>query len=252
MNPPESILHTWRKFDRFPMETLTKAWHFNKTSGPKQRSVSLMREHHEQFGVTGNCFDLALWLLDEFRQDGIEAYPIGDDPDPDHMHAAVIALDDKGNRYLCDLGDQWLKPVLLKTSGELLDGFFPAARVGVTSNKTHATVRYHRPNGKTSSQTYSLQPVDMADFLAAAEYSQNHIRPQPLVECRVPHEGGIAHWEFDDWISFLSTDEGLQPEPDAGSLEEWTERICMRTGFSKEIVFTALQHFDSIHKKESR
>lgn len=59
LNAPHSILSVWKKFDRFPMETLTKAWFYDKAGIKKQREVSLMKEHHDQYGITGNCFDLA-------------------------------------------------------------------------------------------------------------------------------------------------------------------------------------------------
>jgi hypothetical protein len=77
MHPKQSMLQTWKKFDSFPMETLTKAWYFDKGTPKKQRDVSQMKEHRERYGITGNCFDLALWLLDEFKKDGVKAYPIG-------------------------------------------------------------------------------------------------------------------------------------------------------------------------------
>ncbi len=47
-------------------------------------------------GVTGNCYDLAIWLLDEFDNDGITAYPIGHDLGTDDAHVAVMALDEEG------------------------------------------------------------------------------------------------------------------------------------------------------------
>jgi hypothetical protein len=61
--PSQDILAIWKRFDGFPMETLTKAWMSTQTDGPRQRSVPLMKEHFEQYGNTGNCFDLALWLF---------------------------------------------------------------------------------------------------------------------------------------------------------------------------------------------
>ncbi|WP_327204675.1 hypothetical protein [Paenibacillus terrae] len=88
---PNEILSIWEKFNTFPMETLTKAWFYKKTDGKKQRDVSLMKEHHERYGITGNCFDLAIWLLHEFEKEGIEAYPIGHDLGTTEAHVAVIA-----------------------------------------------------------------------------------------------------------------------------------------------------------------
>lgn len=64
----------WHRFDSFPMVTITKTWHLKKLKNPKQRAVEEMYEHHLRFGASGNCFDLAIWLMDEFRKTGIEAY----------------------------------------------------------------------------------------------------------------------------------------------------------------------------------
>ena len=72
MNAPPEILAVWNKFHDFPMETLTKAWFYSRSGDKKQRTVALMKEHKAQYGITGNCFDLAIWLLDEFKRDGIE------------------------------------------------------------------------------------------------------------------------------------------------------------------------------------
>ena len=41
MIAPKNILTTWKKFDDFPMETLTKAWFHKKSKNKKQRDVSL-------------------------------------------------------------------------------------------------------------------------------------------------------------------------------------------------------------------
>lgn len=86
MFAPESILTTWIKFDSFPMETLTKAWFYKQGTRKKQRDVALMKEHRNKYGLSGNCFDLAIWLLDEFQKDGIQAYPIGHNLNTEHAH----------------------------------------------------------------------------------------------------------------------------------------------------------------------
>ncbi len=112
MRPTGDILSVWKRFDRFPMETLTKAWYFTKTDGSKQRDVSMMKEHYLQYGSTGNCFDLAIWLLAELRKEGVEAYAIGHDLFTPKAHVAVVAVNAEGRSYLCDLGDQWIQPVL--------------------------------------------------------------------------------------------------------------------------------------------
>ncbi|MFM9279501.1 hypothetical protein [Paenibacillus jiagnxiensis] len=246
----DEILSVWRKFDHFPMETLTKAWYFQKNTGKKQREVAQMKEHREQYGITGNCFDLALWLLHEFEKEGIEAYPIGHDMGTEDAHVAVIAKSEKGHRYYCDLGDQWLNPVLVDADSEdyteeRLEGFFPAAEIQVQSAGDLCTVLYHRPNGKSSQQSFHLAPIPIHEFWQAAEVCQNIVQKEPLLECRVPYKNETAHWEFYDWESFLSTTEGLFNEPETESIEEWCVRIHQKTGYDTKFLSEAL----NIYKK---
>ncbi|MDM5317231.1 hypothetical protein QUF49_14575 [Fictibacillus sp. b24] len=249
MIPSKEILKTWRKFDDFPMETLTKAWYFHKGASIKQREVSLMKEHRNQYGITGNCFDLAIWLLDEFRQDGITAFPIGSQFHTEHAHVAVVALDDQGNRFLCDLGDQWLRPLLVETQREdytkdRLRGFFPGAEIQVQpENNDTVEILYHRPNGKTSKQVFDLNPIEMNDFLRGAEYSQNLIGSKPLFECRVPHNGETAHWEFYNWESFLSTNDGLHKEDQTEAISHWVDVIHQKANYNKGFLFDALSKY---------
>lgn len=252
----ESILKTWEKFNNFPMETLTKVWFFNKGSIVKQRNVSLMREHRELYGLSGNCFDLTLWLLDEFSKDGVKAYPIGHNLNTENAHVAVIAINENGNRYFCDLGDQWLKPILIDTesddyTNEKLSGFFPAAKVQVQNEEGGIKILYHRSNGKVSKQLFNTQPIEMDDFFKAAEFSQKLIKPNPLLECRVPYKSEIAHWEFYNWESFLSTSEGLFKEQTLDKIEEWVEKISQKTNFNKEIVLDVLNKYKIIQNKAS-
>lgn len=141
---------------RFPDGNINQCWFFNKSSTEKQQNVSLMREHREQYGLSGNCFDLALWLLDEFNKDGVDAYPVGHNLNTtEDAHVAVIAMNEKGNRYLCDLEDQWLSPILIDTDSEdytndVLSDFFPGAKVQVLNNEIGTEILYHRANGKVS------------------------------------------------------------------------------------------------------
>lgn len=117
MFAPQNILNVWRKFNEFPIERLTKLWFYNQENHKKHRDVALMKEHRSQYGISGNCFDLAIiWLLDELQKDRITAYPIDHDLNSEDTHVAVIALDESGNRSLCDLGDQgdqWINPILI-------------------------------------------------------------------------------------------------------------------------------------------
>ncbi|OXS59618.1 hypothetical protein B0G93_110102 [Bacillus sp. V-88] len=251
MNASESILHTWTKFNDFPMETLTKVWFYQQGSVQKQRDVSLMREHREQFGMSGNCFDLALWLLDEFKRDGVEAYPVGHNLNSEEAHAAVIALNEKGERFLCDLGDQWLNPILIDTqspdySNEKLDGFFPAAKVQVQAHPAGIEILYHRPNRIVSKQVFQTERIEMDIFLKAAEHSQHMIKNHPLLECRIPYQSETAHWEFYNWESFLSTSEGLMKDSKLETVSEWAERIHGKTGYNKGILKEILEHYRKI------
>lgn len=251
MIAPKPIIDVWRRFDAFPMETLTKAWYYNKSEGNKQRNVSLMKEHREQFGITGNCFDLALWLLDEFKRAGIESYPIAHDLHTEDAHVAVVALDDRGKRYLCDLGDQWLNPILIdkgseEYTDEKLAGFFPAASVQVLPEGEALKVLYHRPNGKSSKQSYDTKKIPMEEFLAAAEHSQNLIKSVPLLECRVAFQNETAHWEFYNWKSFLSTTEGLHHDSNGSGFEFWVDQIHEVTGYDKTFLEEALGVYSKI------
>lgn len=248
MKAPEEVLVVWRKFDAYPMETLTKVWHGSRAGRKKQREVAQMKEHRERYGITGNCFDLAIWLLAEFEAAGIAAYPVGSGFGTEGVHAAVMAEDGKGRRFLCDLGDQWIQPVLMEAGSpdftqEKLSGFFPGAEVEVKRAPGGMEVVYHRPNGKSFRQLYALEPVSRGEFLAAAEYSQNHIHPEPLVEVRLPYGSETAHWEFDNWNSFMSTGSGLFPDEPLHTVEQWAERIHEKTAFDQAVLLESLQYY---------
>ncbi|MFC4711633.1 hypothetical protein [Planococcus dechangensis] len=251
MRAGEDILGVWRCFDGLPMDNLVKAWHYEQAGVKKQRSVEEMREHRKAYGLGGNCFDLALWLLTDFRAAGIEAYPIGSKLGTEQGHAAVLAIDESGRRFLCDLGDQWIQPILAETQDEaFLDapqqGFFPGAAVQLSAEPDGLTVIYQRPGGKLSVQKYSLDPVDLSEFWQAAEYSQHQLGKTPMIEVRVAHEGELAHWEFNSWQSELSTTAGLINEEPAPSLDAWIERIHARSGYDRDIVEFALAFYKSL------
>lgn len=245
MKASKEILSVWEAFDDFPMETLTKAWFYQRSGETKQRPVPQMKEHKQQYGITGNCFDLAIWLADEFAQQRIKAYPIGDAIHTEDAHVAVIAEDEKGNRFLCDLGDQWIQPVLIEQAHaafttEKLAGFFPGAQVQVMPRNQEVEILYHRPNGKISRQTYETRAIGWDEFGEAAERSQRNVYPKPLLEKRVPHGNEIAHWEFFDWQSFLSTSDGLFKDAPLSKVEEWVERLHGKTGFDPDFLRESL------------
>ncbi len=243
MKSLDTIMNIWHKFDSFPMETLTKAWLHRQGIGARQRTVPEMAEHRITYGTSGNCFDLAIWLLHEFHHAGIRAHAVGHDFFTPKAHVGVIAYDGE-QRYLCDLGDQWIRPISIdgprRERAEPIPGFFPGARIQVVTIGSECVVTYHRPSGKTSSQSYSLVNVEYEELLRAGQHSQSLLR-QPLCEMRIHFDDQIAHWEFDNWSSHLSTSTSLQEEPPARSLDEWSERIHARTGISTRVIAEALE-----------
>lgn len=242
MRATRDILNVWRKFDSFPMETITKAWYFQLSSENKQRTVDQMIAHREQYGTSGNCFDLAIWLIHEFRQANLPSYAV---LTPD-SHVAVVAINEKGNRYLCDLGDQWIEPILIDRDSdeyteEYLDHFFPGARVKLKSNDDNSLfVKYRRPNGKEMDQTYLLKPISDEQLMIEAEKTQRSLRT-PLVEMRIFTDREVIHWEFDDFISFYSSMEGKQMESELPTQKEWAERIYEVSGISTNIIKDAFE-----------
>lgn len=242
MKVPDAILNVWNAFYDFPMETITKAWLYQQSSGSRQRSVSEMVEHRHEYGTSGNCFDLAIWLLHEFQRAGVRAHAIGHDFFAPEAHVAILAYEGE-QRYLCDLGDQWISPILIDyPRGEFVEpmsGFFPAAKVQINTTGSDCVVTYHRPSGKISRQSYSLDEIEYEELLRAGQHSQRLLR-KPLCEMRIPFEGEIAHWEFYNWSSFLSTDSFLHNEPPASSTDEWCDRIHAHTGISRHVIAQSL------------
>jgi hypothetical protein len=245
----DAMMAVWHRFDLFPMETLTKAWLYRQPGGARQRTVEEMVEHRRAYGTSGNCFDLAIWLLHELRQAGVPAHAIGHDLFTAGAHVAVLAYQG-GQRYLCDLGDMWIRPISidLADASDPLPGYFPGANVQIDQRGSECVVTYHRPSGKASRQTYSLVEVGDEELVRAGWHSQGLVR-RPLCEMRVALPGETAHWEFDNWASFLSTSSSLHKEPPAGSVDGWSERIAARTGISREVVAQALDVYQGLRRK---
>ncbi|MFB4261891.1 hypothetical protein ACE106_22420 [Shouchella clausii] len=241
MKAPQRVIDIWRRFDDFPMETLTKAWYSQIASVNKQRTVDLMKLHREEYGTSGNCFDLAIWLINEFRENQLQAYAVFT---PD-LHVAVVVIDDEGRKYLCDLGDQWIQPILIdreheEYTEEFLEEFFPGAQIKLTAQLENLVVTYRRPNGKESHQTFNLTPVSDNELIAAGETTQRNIR-SPLVEKRIFMDDQVAHWEFDNYQSFICYNTGREIEKQLSRVEEWANRISKVSGMDEDVVLQALE-----------
>ncbi|MDI5789086.1 hypothetical protein PO124_13705 [Bacillus licheniformis] len=71
---------------------------YHQAGDGRQREVSMMKEHYQEYGIAGNCFDLSIWLLDEFTK---TEWKLSNRPfvQTERAHAAVIALDERGRRF---------------------------------------------------------------------------------------------------------------------------------------------------------
>ncbi|MEK8127712.1 hypothetical protein WMW72_07245 [Paenibacillus filicis] len=232
------------------METITKAWYFAQSGQRKQRSVELMKEHRQQFGTSGNCFDLAIWFMHELSQEGITSYAVGHDLKTPDAHVAVVTLNEEGHRYFCDLGDQWIQPILIEKNRDsycedALEGFVTGGRIKVDAGSHEVQFSYLRPNGKVSRQKFDLEPIPYDQLLDAANHSQSLLR-HPLVEMRLFQPGEVLHWEFDRWRSFISSNQGLVDESKLINNQEWAERIHTRTGMAQDLVYRSLDIYSQL------
>ncbi len=246
MRAPEAVVRAWMRFRGVPMETLTKAWWWRRCAGvPRQRTVAEIRHHRDLMGGGGNCFDLALWWMAELAEIGVPARPVGHDLETPHAHIAVVASAD-GAEYLCDLGDQWLQPILIDPTDSAFDpawrdDFFPGARVRVEREGNTLCVHYLFPDGAGNRQTYHLGVVRAPDLERACVHSQRLLR-KPLIEVvsRYPATGELGAWEFDRFRSFWRLPSGRRPEPGCDDLSAWVARIGDRTGMSRALVAEGL------------
>jgi hypothetical protein len=241
----QKISNVWRGFDSFPMETITKAWLLKNSKSPRQRTVEDMQAHRLRFGASGNCFDLAIWLMHEFRQVGVQAFYVGNHIGTPDAHVAVVAIDSRLRRYLCDLGDLWIQPLSLESEAMNMVGFFTGAHINLRLERDTALVEYLRPNGKRSTQTYDLTPVSEKDFIEAANISQRSLS-HPLVEMRVFQEEETVHWEFENFRSFFSSLSGLLEESKLDSVEDWAKRIAKMTGIKADYARDCLLVYDQL------
>ena len=244
---PVPILAVWQRFAGVPMETLTKAWWLNQCGGvARQRTVAEMRGHRESLRSGGNCFDLALWLIAELEEAGVTARPIGHGFETPRAHIAVVARASAGE-YLCDLGDQWIQPVLIDPQNSAftpgwLEDFFPGAKVRLQRDRDTLYVHYLFPDGGGNQQTYDLRAISDGGLERACAHSQGLLR-KPLVEILVRHPGTgeLGAWEFSRFRSLWRLPSGHRAEPNCVDLAEWANRIVERTRMSSELVTEALR-----------
>ncbi|MCZ8537572.1 hypothetical protein M9R32_10300 [Paenisporosarcina quisquiliarum] len=104
-------------------------------------------------------------------------------------------------------------------------------------------ISYHRPNGKVSNAKYDTTPLDDELLWALSERVQHVFRKTPLVEIRISLDGETAHWEFDNWKSFLSTSQKLHAEDSDLNMDEWIHRINSRTGMKEDFLRDALRYY---------
>lgn len=250
MKATQDVLHVWRKFDDFPMETVTKGWYYARSNEFKQRSVELMKEHRNEYGTSGNCFDLALWLIDEFTKEGMKAYAVGHNLKSQNAHVAVVTVNGEGKRYFCDLGVLWINPIMIEKNSEdyieeELDGFVTGGKIKVEIHMEELKCIFIRPNGKQSNQSFDLRPIEVNELHKAANASQNLLR-HPLVEMRIYEKDEVVHWEFDRWKSFISSNRGLFKESSLSTNSDWADRINKRTGIDKQIIEESLDVYSKM------
>lgn len=243
IEPKKTLHNVWKKFDNMPMETLTKAWNLKYHPETRQRSVGEIQRHCEKTGAPGNCFDLAYWLWSELKRSNIQSYPICNE---DLTHVAILATEDE-KRYYCDLGDSWIKPILIEPSDPHFQkgfhrGFFPGAEVEITQQNNGLEITYQRSNGKQSQQRMNLDPLSEEQFLEAANLSQRTLK-RPLIEKRIKKGEETVIWEFDNFKSFTSSLEGLIPDNDLKSHGDWAKRISNKTGMNFEFLNLSLQAY---------
>lgn len=241
---PRDVLDVWRSFDDFPMETLTKAWVYER-GGPRQRTVEDMETQRARFGASGNCFDLAIWLRQRLQDAGIESWFVGHDITNKDAHVAVAAADGDGRLYLCDLGDLWLQPVAVEPTIDIpLRGFFPGADITTRQEGGAFVVDYMRFGGKTSTQKYDLSAIPADVFSEAAERNQANLA-QLLVEVR--DAPNLAHWEYQNGVARWSRHTGLSEEQVDGTTPG-AAIIAERSGMDVAYVAECLEAF-SVHTK---
>lgn len=243
MRAPDTILSIWRQFDRVPMETFTKGWWHTRCEGkPRQRTPAEMEEHRRLVGAGGNCFDMAVWLQHRLQGAGVHVRLIGHDLETPEAHVAVLARSEEGFKYLCDLGDQWLEPILISPespefSGGWQEGFFPGRSVRVERTPERVLIHYRRATGKVSQQAYQLDHLNEEDVRRACDHSQRLLR-RPFCEMLLPDPdtGERVLWEYDRGESFWNLEGGPVFEPKADSQDGWVNRIATRTGMAPELI----------------
>jgi hypothetical protein len=243
VRPPDLICSIWARFDQIPAETFTKGWWHRRSAGaPRQRTVAQMIDHRHLYGAGGNCFDLSVWLHHELTEVGVPARYSGHDFETADAHIAVVAADEDGYEYLCDLGDKWLQPILIDPASSAFDygwhdGFVPARAVRVERSDNHLTIHYRHASGRTAAQFYDLSPVSNSAIAAACHHSQNLLR-RPFCEMMLSHPATKERlrWEYDRGKSFWDMPSGRVYEEPCADASSWVSRIAARTGINPALL----------------
>ncbi|WP_414048651.1 hypothetical protein [Macrococcus animalis] len=243
-----NIDKVWKKFKDIPMETVTKYYvYFHNNKIGYQRSLDEIINFHNEYGFSGNCFDLALWLKHEFDQLNIDCYYIGHHFFSSDAHIAIVALDNNQDMYLCDLGDQWIKPLPINRDFENKSfiGYFPNAIISYQYiNDLEIVINYKRPNGKVSKQTYDLSPISNIEFMEAANHSQNLIKSSPLIEKRKYRNDEVLHWEFEKMVISIGSKNGVE-KTEYQEFDRLSQEINKVTGFDIGIIKEVLINYES-------
>lgn len=241
---PPSIMQVWDRFAEVPCETFTKGWWFRACRGaPTQRTVAQLRAHRAAHGAGGNCFDLAFWLLHDLRAHGLAARIIARDLFEYDAHVAVL-VEAEGAEFLCDLGDQWLRPVRTTSDPAWREGHVPGRAIRVRSTATQLDIDCRNAAGEIYVEHYDRTPVDDERFLRACDQSQRLLR-RPFCEILRPVEGGRQLWIYDREATYVVGADGeRQDEPACPTRAEYVARIARVTGLAPALIEEGFAAYD--------
>lgn len=252
MRAPEPVLRIWRSLVGVPAENLSHRWWRAREAGEaKQRSVPLLEKHRAEWGTGGDSYDLTIWLMAKYQAAGFLADAVQPPADvDDRSPLAVMVKDPLGRRYLCDLNEPWLEPVLVSPrsydfSPGFHSGFHPEGDVRVEVEEKRCRITLRRAGGGPvfGERIFELRAIPPELLVERAETDPERTRPDRLAVRRLarhPETGAWGVWFFaatgDAWRSGWRLPSGLIDEPPCRGLEAWVERVSERSGIAAEIV----------------